>query len=179
LPTQSDDYFGETKFTGSNSMWQLKNNKNKHMKRIFILFFILSGIIFSCKKPQSFDYKGMKNFKIDKLGFDYSTISMDLIYFNPNNFGVDLKQVDCDVYLDNRFAGKYLLDTSLHINKNAEFSLPSKLDVDMQKLFKNSLSLLINKEVLVTLKGTTKIGKAGVYINFPFKYEGKFQVPLF
>lgn len=149
------------------------------MKKIFILFFVLSIAFFSCKKPQSLDYRGMKNFKIEKLGFDYSTVSMDLVYFNPNNFGIDLKHVDCDVYLDNRYAGKYLLDTTMHINKKAEFSLPSKIKVDMKGLFKNSLDLLMSKEVLVTLKGTTKVGKAGIYINFPVNYEGRFQVPLF
>lgn len=136
-------------------------------------------LFISCKKPQSLDYRGMKNFKIEKLGFDYSTVSMDLVYFNPNNFGIDLKHVDCDVYLDNRYAGKYLLDTTMHINKKTEFCLPSKMNVDMKGLLKNSFDLLMNKEVLVTLKGTTKVGKAGIYINFPVNYEGRFQVPLF
>lgn len=149
------------------------------MKKIFILFFLFLILFISCKKPQSLDYRGMKNFKIEKLGFDYSTVSMDLVYFNPNNFGIDLKHVDCDVYLDNRYAGKYLLDTTMHINKKTEFCLPSKMNVDMKGLLKNSFDLLMNKEVLVTLKGTTKVGKAGIYINFPVNYEGRFQVPLF
>ena len=149
------------------------------MKKIFILFFLFLILFISCKKPQSLDYRGMKNFKIEKLGFDYSTVSMDLVYFNPNNFGIDLKHVDCDVYLDNRYAGKYLLDTTMHINKKAEFCLPSKMNVDMKGLLKNSFDLLMNKEVLVTLKGVTKVGKAGIYINFPVNYEGRFQVPLF
>lgn len=149
------------------------------MKKIFILFFLFLILFISCKKLQSLDYRGMKNFKIEKLGFDYSTVSMDLVYFNPNNFGIDLKHVDCDVYLDNRYAGKYLLDTTMHINKKTEFCLPSKMNVDMKGLLKNSFDLLMNKEVLVTLKGTTKVGKAGIYINFPVNYEGRFQVPLF
>jgi LEA14-like dessication related protein len=159
----------------------LKNlySKWRTVKKIFISFFILSGIIFSCKKPQSFDYRGMKNFKIENWGFDYSTVSMDLVYFNPNNFGVELKHVDCDIYLNNNYAGKYFLDTLMHIDRKVEFSFPSRINVDMKGLFKNGLNVLMNKEVLVTLKGNTKVGKAGVFINFPFNYEGRFKVDLF
>ena len=150
------------------------------MKKTFIYFFILLPMLLAaCNKPQSLDYKGMKNFKVQKLGFDYSTVSMDLIYFNPNNFGLDLKKVDCDVYLNNHYAGKYLLDTTLHIERQSEFSLPSKMNIDMKGLLKNGFTLLTNKEVLVTLKGTTKVGKAGVFINVPVNYEGKFNIDLF
>jgi Late embryogenesis abundant protein. len=154
-------------------------NKNLVVKKLFVPLLVLSIAFFSCKKPQSFDYKGMKNFKIEKLGFDYSTVSMDLVYYNPNNFGVDLKRVDCDVYLDNRYAGKYLLDTTMHIGRNAEFSLPSRVNVDMKGLLKNSFTVLASKEILVTLKGSTRVGKAGIFINFPVNYEGRFKVDLF
>ena len=51
---------------------------------------------------------------------------MKLVYFNPNSFGVNLKRIDCDVYVDHNYLRKYLLDTVMHIAKKSEFVVPSK-----------------------------------------------------
>ncbi len=79
----------------------------KIVASVLFLLFVIAG----CKKPESFEYRDVKNFKIDSLGFEKSTVSMDLIYFNPNNFGVDLKNINCDVYVEHSYLGKYVLDT--------------------------------------------------------------------
>ncbi len=92
----------------------------------FIVLALLCCVVFACKKPQGFEYRDVQNFSIDSFGFDRSTISMNLVYFNPNNFGVDLRHVDCDIYINHNFLGKYILDTSMHIAKRSEFALPSK-----------------------------------------------------
>ncbi len=113
------------------------------------------------------------------MGFDRTTLAMELVYFNPNGFGVDLKKVDCDVYVDNTYLGKYLLDTSMHIPRRAEFMLPSRIQVDMKAVLKNGLNLLFSKEVLVNVKGTTKVGKAGFYKTVPFNYEARHTLSLF
>lgn len=137
-----------------------------------IVSFAISMAI-SCKKPDSFEYREMRDFRIDSLGFGKSTIKMNLVYFNPNNFGVDLKHIDCDVFLDNKFLGKYLLDTTMHISKRSEFVVPSAMQVDMKNLFRNSLHALFSKELEIQLKGNTKLGKGGIYINVPFTYQTK------
>jgi LEA14-like dessication related protein len=144
-----------------------------------VAYALLLFTVFSCAKPQSFDYRDIRNFKVDKLGFDKSTISMDLVYFNPNNFGVQLRKVDCDVYIEDKYLGKYLLDTLMDIPKKAEFVLPSKMDVDMKNVFKNTFSVLFGKEVLIKVKGTTRVGKGGVYINVPVNYEGRHKFDMF
>ena len=136
-------------------------------------------VLFSCKKPQGFEYRTMTNFMIDSLGFERSTLSMNLVYFNPNSFGVDLKHVDCDVFVNKNFLGKYVLDTSMHIARRSEFSLPSKMQVDMRNIYKNSLNVLFNNEIQVDVKGTTRVGKAGIFVNVPFTYSGKQKVSLF
>jgi LEA14-like dessication related protein len=103
---------------------------------------------------------------------------MDLVYFNPNNFGVNLKNVDCDIYLDNTYVGKFLLDTLMHIPKSAEFTLPASMDVDMRNIFKNTFNVLFSREVLIGAKGTTRVGKGGVYVTIPFNYQGRHKVEL-
>ncbi|MCY7420731.1 MAG: hypothetical protein LH478_03200 [Chitinophagaceae bacterium] len=140
---------------------------------------VLVLLLVSCSKPQGFEYRDLKNFKVNNWGFDRSNISMDLVYFNPNSFGVDLKKVDCDIYLDNNFVGKFSLDTIMHISRNSEFSLPANMEVDMRNIFKNSVNMLFSREVLVGAKGSTRVGKGGIFVNVPFNYEGRHKVDLF
>ncbi|MBA4197752.1 MAG: hypothetical protein C0459_09380 [Chitinophaga sp.] len=140
---------------------------------------LVSFAIFSCHKPQGFEYRDVKNVTVKQLGFNKTQLGMELVYFNPNNFGVDLKHVDCDIYIDKNYLGKFVLDTTMHIDRKSEFSLPSRVDVDMKNIFKNTLSVLFSREVLVTVKGTTRVGKAGIFINVPFNYEARHKVDLF
>ncbi len=146
--------------------------------RIAALAFLFVAF-FACKKPQGFDYRDVQNFSIDSLGFDRSAISMNLVYFNPNNFGVDLRHVDCDIFVNHNFLGKYVLDTTMHIARRSEFSLPSHVQVDMRNLYKNSLNVLFSQEIQVDIAGTTRVGKAGIFVNVPFKYSGKHKLSMF
>ena len=134
---------------------------------------------FSCTKPVSFEYRDLRNFKVDSIGLVSSSLSMDLVYFNPNNFGVDLKNVNCDVYINQNYLGKYLLDTTMHIAKRSEFSIPSHIEVDMKNVFKNTFATLFSNDVLVEVKGTTRVGKAGIYVTVPVQYSGRHQFSLF
>jgi len=147
--------------------------------RTFSLFILLIIIgLTACQKPQAFDYRSVKNVKLEKLGFEKSTLCMELVYYNPNSFGVDLRKVDCDIYIDNHYLGKYQLDTLMHIQRKAEFVLPSRIQVDMQSIFKNALTVLFNKEVLVNVKGTTRVGKAGFFKTISFNYEARHKLDL-
>lgn len=139
--------------------------------RLIIFFLFASICISACHTPQSFDYRGMQNLKIDSVGLVTSKVSLELIYFNPNNFGVDLRNVSCDVYINHNYLGKYVLDTVMRISKRSEFIIPSSMHVDMKNIYKNAFGAFLSKQVLVELKGTTRVGKGGIYITVPFDYS--------
>lgn len=149
------------------------------MKKTLLLLLLVVIISVSCKKPQAFIYRDLRNFKIDNWGVSKSRVSMSFVFFNPNNYGVNLKKVDCDLYVDSSYVGKFLLDTTMHIPKSAEFALPASFDVEMKNILKNTVNVLIGNEVLVSARGTTRVGKGGVYITIPFQYEGKQKLNLF
>jgi len=155
--------------------------ENLHLKKsaLFLPFIALIFLLASCSKPQGFEYRDVKNIKIEQLGFNQSALTMDLVYYNPNGFGVDLRKVDCNIYVDKNYLGKFQLDTLMHIPRRAEFSLPSRVVVDMKSVFMNTLNLVFSNEILVDVKGTTKVGKAGIFMTVPFNYSGKHKVALF
>ena len=148
------------------------------MKKL-LLFSLICGLLAGCSKPQGFGYRDVKNVRLENIGFDKTVLAMDLVYYNPNGFGVDLKKVDCDVYVDNSYLGKFQLDTLMHIQRRAEFTLPSKILVDMKSVLKNGLNLLFSQEVLINVKGTTRVGKAGIFATVPFNYEARHKLSLF
>ena len=147
--------------------------------RLILLAFLLITFIAACTKPQSFEYRGMQNLKVDSIGLVSSRISLDLIYFNPNNFGVNLKNVNCEVYVNHNYLGKYVLDTMMHIAQRSEFTIPSTMNVDMKNVLKNALGTFLSNEVLVELKGSTKVGKSGIFITVPFTYSAMQKFSLF
>lgn len=157
---------------------QLSLYKIIQLKRIYLLYCLPLLVFLSCSTPKGFEYKGVNNVKVNNIGFEYLDLSLNLVYFNPNNFRVDLKKVDCEVYIDNRYLGKYALDTLMHIPKKQNFELPSRLRVSMGGVFKNAFSIFMNKEVLLKVKGKTKIGKGSIFFDVPFTYETRQTISL-
>lgn len=136
-------------------------------------------ILMGCAKPKDFEYRDTRNIKVNSIGFNQSVLSFELVYFNPNSFGIDLKQINSDVFIDSMYLGKFQLDTMMHINQMSEFALPAKINLEMKTILLNSAKLLLNKEMLIQAKGTVKAGRNGIYKTVPFLYETKRAINLF
>lgn len=145
-----------------------------------LLILIFSGTVFlSCSSPKPLEYRSYENFAIQSLGFNNSTISLDLEYYNPNNYGMQLKNTDLDIFINGNLFGHSSMDTLIHIPRKDTFSIPVKFQVDMQSLFKNAWNTLTGKEVLVRLTGKVKVGKANIFKSFPVNYETRETFSLF
>ena len=146
------------------------------MKIKFFLYHIsfLLIVIFttSCQAPKELVYRDFKNLKVEKMGFASTTLKLDLIYYNPNNFGLQLKYTDLDIYVDDNYLGHSSQDYQISIPRLAEFTMPLAIEVDMKNLLKNALPTFLGKEVMVKITGTVKLGKANVYKTFPVSYTG-------
>jgi len=137
-----------------------------------ISFFLILLITTSCQTPKDLIYRDFKNLKVEKVGFAATTLKLDLIYYNPNNFGLQLKYTDLDIYVNNNYLGHSTQDYQISIPRLAEFTMPLQIEVDMKNLLKNAFPTLFGKEVTVKVTGTVKLGKANVYKIFPVNYEG-------
>lgn len=142
---------------------------------VVIFLFVMAT---SCQAPKDLVYRDFTNLKLEKLGFGSSTLKLDLIYYNPNNFGLQLKSTDLDIFIDGNYLGHSAQDYQITIPKLADFTLPLQVDVDMKNLLMNALTSILGKEVMVKVTGKVKLGKANVFKIFPVNYEGlqKFSV---
>ncbi|MEO8567858.1 MAG: LEA type 2 family protein [Ginsengibacter sp.] len=147
------------------------------MKKLLVS--CMAFMFVSCTSPKALEYKTYHNFSIQKLGFNKSTISLDLEYYNPNSFGLQLKNTDLDIFINGERFGHSSSDTLINIPRRNTFVLPIKFDVDMQNIFKNAMNTLLGKEVAVKLTGKLKIGKGNVFMSLPLNYESKETFSLF
>lgn len=145
--------------------------KSQQLFLSLFLFLCSASLLISCGPPKALEYREFKNFTIQKLGFSTSSVKMDLVYFNPNNYGLQLKRTDLDIYINDIFMGHTSQEYQVTIPRKEEFSIPLQMEVDMQNLLKNSLNVMMKKQVTVKLTGSVKVGKANVFISFPVSYQ--------
>jgi LEA14-like dessication related protein len=151
------------------------------MKKSVLLFSIVITVllgIFSCTTPQSLVYKDVKNFRIGKLSLAQPEVGMDIQFYNPNAYGLTLKDANIDVYLNNTYIGKAALSNQFSVPGLDTFNMPVALTADLKSIFPNALNIIFNKEVNVRLQGNVKAGK-GVFLNIPINYEGRQKLNIF
>lgn len=147
------------------------------MRKLFF-WMLLPLLAAGCAKPTGFDYLGVKNFKVLSFGLKESTVAADVEYYNPNKYPVSMKGAAVDVYVNNNFFGKSTLDSLVNIPKKDTFLLPVILRVDMNNTAMSVLQTLTmgQDSVLVKLDGKAKIGRGGIFVNWPIHYEGKQKI---
>ena len=149
--------------------------------RFFFLNFFFTGlaILSSCHAPKDLVFKEFNSLSVDQLSFSGAALKVNLIYYNPNNFSLQLNRTDLDVYVDSTYLGHSAQDIQVAVPKRADFTIPLKVDLDVKNLLKNGITSLFNKNVSVRVLGTVKLGKAGVYKTFPVDYTSIQNFSLF
>jgi len=70
------------------------------------------------------------------------------------------------------------LDTLIHIPAQDTFYVPLSMKLNLGEFLKNGLQLLLNPEVRFKIVGNARVGKSGIYKNFPVSYEGKERIDV-
>lgn len=113
------------------------------------------------------------------MGLSQTTVTMDLVYYNPNKIGFQVKRTEADVYVDNVYLGKANSDTLIKVAKKSDFIIPLTMQTDMKNLYRNAWAAFTNKTVLVRASGTITAGVAGVFKTLPLEYEGRHETSFF
>jgi LEA14-like dessication related protein len=144
------------------------------LKKLLPFFFLL--ILAGCSKIQEPQFRRVDNFHLKNFGLQQAVIAFNVTYYNPNNFGVTVKEAAADVYLDSIYLGKFVQDSTTGVRKKAEFSIPLSGSVSLQTILNLNLQELSQREVLLKANGSVKVGKAGIFITKPFTYQGKHKI---
>jgi LEA14-like dessication related protein len=140
---------------------------------------LLTILLLGCNTPKELEYREFRNFSVQKIGFSTTSIKLDMVYYNPNGFALQLKRTELDVFVNGVLLGHTSQEYQITVPKREQFIIPITMEVDMKNLLKNSLISFFNKEVQVKVTGSIKVGKANVFISFPVNYEGVQAVSFF
>ena len=139
----------------------------KYLYPILLLMFFVAA----CSSPKDFEFKGLQEIKIDKISMGKNKIQAKIKYYNPNNFSMVLKQIDCDILMNNQAFTKVHLDTNYIIPANATFLVPAKMEFEMSALVKNSMDILFNKPIKLNIKGNATLSKGFFTKTVPIAFE--------
>ena len=99
-----------------------------------------------------------------------SKAGADLVYYNPNNFNVTLSSARGDLYIDDKYVGRFELADKVSVKKRREFTIPAILKLDNISAIKNR-DIVNKKEVLIRIDGMARLTKTGFSKEIPIKYE--------
>ena len=141
-----------------------------------IIFTLVTGMVFfsacsSNKSIQQPEYREIQNVHLIKPGVLQTTTGVNLVYYNPNSFSIQLKNARGDVYIDNAYFGHFEMDETVQVRKRSEFNLPVVFKLDNIGALKNQRDLYKKKEAMVRIEGTANVKKAGITQQVPINYE--------
>ena len=132
---------------------------------------MIVAILASCAKPKDLDFVDIQNIKMVKWGLSESVVGLDVRFYNPNNKQVKLKDAVAKVYVNSSFLGDTNMDTTIVVPKKDTFAVPLLMKVQTATALAKIMEAAKDSAVTVKVEGTVKMGKAGVFLTYPIKYE--------
>lgn len=138
------------------------------------------GVLFiaSCSRPKPLVYQDVREFSVRSANLTQPEVGMTLQFYNPNGYGMTLKDAIVKVYLNEQYIGEARLTQAFYAPRRDTFLLPVSLKADLTGFLSNALALAFNQEVAIRLLGTVKVGR-GVFITIPIDYKGRQKLKLF
>lgn len=117
------------------------------------------------------EFRDIGAVRLIDVGLLKTTAGADMIYYNPNNFGIQLSAARGDVYVDNVYFGSFQLNEGVQVRKMSEFVLPVTIKIDNINAVKNQSDIYKKKEALVRVEGLAFVKKSGFSKEIPIRYE--------
>lgn len=155
---------------------------NEEMKKLKITLLIGTILLAAagCSRPKALVYQDLRGIRVQQADFQQATIVLELQFYNPNSYGLSLKNGDVDAYLNDRYVGKATLDERTAVPARDTFTMPVSITAKLSSILVNALDIVANggREVPVRLQGTIRAGKGGVFVPVKIHYEGRQRLNL-
>ena len=144
------------------------------MKRLILLMVPVVIFLVSCKSGniKTPEYREIRDIRIMEVGLLQTTAGLDFVYYNPNNFGVQLASASGDVYIDDMYFGRFGIQDKVAVHKHQEFVVPAIIKMDNISAVKNHREIFKKKQAKIRIEGYATVRKAGFNKELPIRYEG-------
>jgi LEA14-like dessication related protein len=139
--------------------------------RRFIAAAVILVTIGSCAKPKDLEFVDIQNIRMLKFGLTESLVGLDVRFYNPNNQRVQLKDAIAKVYANSAYLGDTQTDSIINVPKKDTFAVPLVLKLQTTSALAKAMETLSDTTVAIRVEGNVKMGKGGVFLSYPIKYE--------
>ncbi len=139
--------------------------------RIAVTALVFMIYITGCTKPKDLEYVDFQNIKVVKWGFPESLIGVDIRMYNPNKQQVKLKDALAKFYANSTYLGEAYTENIITVPRKDTFAIPLVLKVETGTALSRILQTFADSVVTIKVDGEVKMGKAGVFLSYPIKYE--------
>ena len=143
----------------------------KTLSTILVAFALIFASCQSAKNVSEPEFRDISDIRLIDVGLLKTTAGANMIYYNPNNFGINLSSARGDVYVENVYFGSFELNQEVRVSKRSEFILPVTLKIDNINALKDQGNILKKKEALVRIEGFALVRKSGFSKEIPIRYE--------
>lgn len=144
------------------------------LRPLLPLFLLLS--LASCLSYQQVELVDVTNIRVERMDAKGIAVRVDAVVNNPNNYRIHAQDPDVDLYVNDKFIGKGVLDSTLTLKKQTTqvYSVPMHAELQGGALLMVLLSGVFGgNEVKLAAKGTV-VGRVGLLRKrFPFEFEEK------
>lgn len=132
------------------------------MRKILMLSFV---VLLGCVSQQyeEPDFLGIENVEVTRVAGTDAQLSGDAIFYNPNDKGIKLKEVNVAVELEGKKIGKISQELATKIPAASEFTVPLNASFDLSDMgiMNGIISILGGKKVKVRYHGSIKVSRFG------------------
>ena len=145
------------------------------MKKILLTLIpaILLLAAFKTSRIQEPEYREIRGVRIMDVDLLHTTAGLDLVYYNPNDFGVQLNEARGDVYIDGMHLGRFGINDKVQVRKRTEFVVPAVIRLDHISAIKNHREIWKKQDAVIRIEGVARVKRSGYVKEVPIKYEGK------
>lgn len=144
------------------------------MKKILPALLLLAFAFVSCssEKIREPEYREIRDIRIVDVGLLKTTAKLNMVYYNPNSFGVQVSDASGELYIDDIHIGRFELDDQVQVKKRKEFVVPTLVKLNNLNALANHKEIINKKKAKVRIEGLARIKKTGFIKEVPIKYEG-------
>ena len=132
-------------------------------------------LLAACKAPQALEYKSISNIQVQSIDMKSTAGVVEIAFYNPNAFAVQLKHVEAVLNINNQPAGKANMDTLIQMPGLSNSALPVRIQLDNQLLLGQSMQLLLGGSIPYQIEGFAMAGKKKPRWKIPFSQRGAFN----
>jgi LEA14-like dessication related protein len=138
---------------------------------------LLWTLLISCKMPsEDIILRQVRDVVADATS--EPTLKAEAVFYNPNDVGGKLKNIDVEIFVNGKKAGEVDKDYKIKIPPKGEFTVPLEVKLNMKELglLDTILGMIGGKKFDVEYKGRLKLLYRGIPMSFPVDYKSQIRV---